>query len=90
MPKPARPRHRRAQGTKAGTVARPAARIPPSLVLAIPPVVYAILWLALLDPRPAPGGDNLIYLMLARGLAEGHGLSEIWLPEALPFYPSPR
>ncbi len=84
MARRGKPRHRREKETKAGASDRPAPRIPPSLVLITPPLVYALLWLVLLDPRPAPGGDNLIYLLLARGLAEGRGLSEIWLPEALP------
>ncbi|MFN2432304.1 MAG: hypothetical protein ABR599_05705 [Gemmatimonadota bacterium] len=53
-------------------------------MLALPPLVYAGLWILLLDPRPSTGGDNLVYLLLARALAEGHGLTEIHLPQAAP------
>jgi hypothetical protein len=66
------------------TPARPRPALLRALRLVLPPLAFAILWLLLLDPRPAPGGDNLIYLLLARGLAEGRGLSEIWLPGAPP------
>lgn len=64
--------------------AQPRPALPRALRLILPPLAFAILWLLLFDPRPAPGGDNLIYLLLARGLAEGRGLSEIWLPAAPP------
>jgi hypothetical protein len=62
--------------------ARPSPALLRALRLILPPLAFAILWLLLFDPRPAPGGDNLSYLLLARGLAEGGGLSEIWLPAA--------
>jgi hypothetical protein len=61
-----------------------ALHVPPALIAVLPSLVYAVLWFLLLDPRPAPGGDNLLYLLLARGLAEGRGLTEFWLPQTIP------
>jgi hypothetical protein len=37
---------------------------------------------AVFQPAPHPGGDNAVYLTLARGLVEGDGYRDLWDPAA--------
>ena len=50
------------------------------LGLAAAVLAYVLLWLLLYDPRPSGAGDNVVYLLLARSLAEGRGLVDLHLP----------
>jgi hypothetical protein len=44
--------------------------------------LHAVLALATLQPAPHPGGDNAVYLALARGLLEGEGYRDFFDPAA--------
>ncbi len=46
------------------------------------PLVYLVLALLVLDPGLDTGGDNAVYLILARSLAAGTGYADLYLPDA--------
>ncbi|HTY08792.1 MAG TPA: hypothetical protein VMF29_06470, partial [Candidatus Edwardsbacteria bacterium] len=53
-------------------------------VLAALVLLYAAFAALAFDPKPFVGGDNAVYAALARSLAGGRGLAELWTPQARP------
>jgi hypothetical protein len=44
--------------------------------------LYVVLSVLLFDPKPATFGDNALYLILGKSLAEGTGYRDLYLPDA--------
>ncbi len=46
--------------------------------------IYAVVSVLLFDPKPDTGGDNAVYVILAKSIKEGKGYTNLYLPDETP------